>query len=270
MTSGRSTWIILVCCAAVLFGCSSTAGSTSGWATRIEPPPKGLTLDPPPPSDVYWVAIASAKIPARNSGGQLWDEVGGWPDPVAVLFIDGKKVMETSAATDTTTPTWTTPRGNLHIPDGSTLTVDVSDQDAIQNLPIGKATAGPPTPTDISDGRMIFDLRHRAELIVRVEPAHGLLGLGFDYEVVAGTTVIRKVMKHSPAGRVGLSTGDELVKIGDRMLSGAKSREIRSAVNSIGTVPAQVIVKHKSGTTETLTLSVGPIYPLYHEYGDLD
>lgn len=248
----------------------SPARTTSGWATALEPPAAGLTLDPPPPEHVYWVAIDSAVIPARTQGGQLWDELGGWPDPIVTVEIDGKAIMTTPAAVDTVKPSWSSPRGNIEIANGSVVVVSVTDADALTNLPIGSATGGAPSPTDLSDGRMVFDIGRRGKVVVRVERAHGLLGLGFDYEVVAGRTLVRAVLRHSPAGRAKLAVGDEIVQIGDRSLSGLKSREIRSAINAIGTKPSRITVKHKSGTTESFDVGVGPTYPLLDEYGDLD
>lgn len=276
MASRLRAPLLVVCCALLATACSTStgcttgAGSLSGWATRLEPPPKGLALKPPPPDDVYWVSFQAAKLPARTTGGQLWDELGGWPDPVAILYVDDREVLRTAAASDTIEPTWGSPSGNLQIPDSASLRVEVEDQDAIKNLPIGKGRAGAPTTTDLSEGKMIFDLGSQSELILRVEPAHGLLGLGFDYEIVAGALYVKKVLSHSPASRAGLTVGDQIVGIGDRMLEGYKSREIRSTINTIGSKPKKVIVKHRSGTTETFELSVGPIYPLYDEYGELD
>jgi hypothetical protein len=250
--------------------CSASLGAKGEWATKLEPAPKGLALEPPPPKDVYWVAIASAKVPARNRGGQLWDEVGGWPDPLAVLYVDDTEVMSAEAASDTLTPKWDSPKGNVRIPDGATLRVEVADDDGLQDLPIGKATHGPPTATDLSEGRMVLSLGNRAELVLRVEPAHGLMGLGFDYQVVSGVTVVEKVLEHSPAGRAGLEVGDQIVAVGDRQLSDASSAAVESTIDSIGNKPTRVVVKHKSGTSETFAIGVGAVYPLYDEYGDVD
>lgn len=255
----------LLCCA-----CSSATTPQSGWSTQLSPPAKGYVLDPGPPKDVYWVAIASAKIPARTAGGQLWDDVGGWPDPVAVLSIDGVEVMSTAAATDTLTPAWNGPRGNLLIPSDKVLRAELFDQDPVRNLRIGQAQGGAPTAADLSEGKMTLDLGHRAELVLNVGPAHALVGLGFDYEVVADVARVTRVIMHSPAGRAGLQVGDRLMMVGGRELSGLKSREIGDVIDALGAEPTPVIVKHAAGTTETFSFGVGPVYPLFTELGELD
>ncbi len=268
--ASSSLLLRLACCAFLVSACTSNAGTTSGWATKLLPAPDGLTLDPPPPNDLYWIAFASADIPARTKGGQLWDEVGGWPDPIAKLFVDGKEAMRAPVVTDRLKPIWKSPHGNLQIDPGSTLRVELEDEDAVRNLPIGHAESGPPALADLSEGMMRFDLGSRTELVLKVEAAHGMLGLGFDYSFVAGITLIKKVMRHSPAGRAGVRVGDQIVSIGDRRLDGLKSRAVRSAVNSIGSIPTTFIVKHQDGPTEALKINVGPIYPLYAEYGEID
>lgn len=261
--------IALIGCGLLGGACTPTS-TTRGWATVLEPPAAGLTLDPPPPDHVFWIAIESAVIPARTKGDQLWDDVGGWPDPVVTIEVDGKTIMTTAAAEDTIEPSWQSPRGNVEIGDASVVVVSVADADALGSLPIGSATGSAPSPTDLSDGRMVFDIGRRGKVILKVARAHGLLGLGFDYDVVAGRTLVRDVLRHSPAGRAGLAIGDELVQVGDRKLSGLKSREIRSAINALGTKPARVTVRHTAGTTESFDIGVGPAYPLFDEYGDLD
>jgi hypothetical protein len=251
-------------------GCSaSMGGSDEGFATRLLPPPEGITLEPEPPSDVFFIRIASAEVPARTSGGQLWDEVGGWPDPLVILKVDGKEVMRTSSQEDTIHPTWSEPSGNIRIRASSTLRVEVEDSDAVRNLPIGSAEGGPPSLSDLAEGNMLLTFEG-GKVVLTVQAAHALLGLGFDYQVSASGVIIGKVLEHSPAGRGGMKPGDVLVSIGSRQVSDMKPREVKSALNAVDRKPVDVIVRHKSGATATVKLVTGAVYPLFDEYGSLE
>jgi hypothetical protein len=258
--------VAVLCC-----GCSaSTAGGDNdGFATRLQPAPEGLRVEPEPPADVFWVHIAGADVPSRTRGGQLWDEVGGWPDPLAILKVDGKEVMRTSSQTDTIHPSWSEPAGNVTITAASTVTVELEDADTVQNLPIASVEGGPPTPTDLSEGKMVlaFD---GGQVTLRVEAAHPLLGLGFDYEARGGTVIIGQVLAHSPAGRAGMKRGDVLLSIGGNQVADMKPRAIKSALNAVDNKPVALIVRRKSGATTTFKLKSGAVYPLFGEYGPVE
>jgi len=247
-------------------GCGPGGITPQGWATVVKPLPGGLTADPAAPTGVFWLHIATANVTARTSGGQLWDEVGGFPDPYVVLLVDGKEVMRTDTATDTLNAKWTgEPQGNLEVSNRSTMRVHVRDDDAINDVPIGGASFGPPSVSELASGEMHLDIGNRGKVTLEVSKARAMFGLGFDYEIIGGNLLVGDVIKHSPAGRAGMVSGDAILNIEHRKVSLMKPKEMRSAINRLGTKPVAVIVKRHGGNTEKLTLSLGPMYPLYAE-----
>lgn len=239
-------------------------------ATRLSPAPVGVALRPPPPDDVYWLRLKSAKVPVRTQGGQLWDDLGAFPDPYVRVTLGGEVLFESEAVQDTLTPTWTAPGRNFELGSSDKLVVELRDADAINDRIMGRATVGVPGAVDLEAGVMEIDTGNRSSVVMEVALAHALIGLGFDYDVYDGRATVTEVWKYSPAGRGGMEVGDQLVTIGEREVKTSSAREIRSAINAISGTPVTVIVQHRSGTTSNVSLSAGPIYPLADEYGPLE
>jgi PDZ domain/C2 domain len=239
-------------------------------ATKLSPSPKGVNLTPEPPADLYWIRVASAKVPLRDTGGQLWDELGAFPDPYVILKVNGKPVIESPPVENTLKPTWTGPGGNYVIEPGDKVEIELKDADTLHDLQMGRATLDTPGQADVDLGRIEIDTGNRGKVVLEIQAAHALLGLGFDYTHYDGRAAVNEVWQHSPAGRGGLERGDKIVQVAGRDVKAMKAREIRSAINSIGGKPVDFVVKHGSGNTETVKLQVGPIYPLVDEYGLID
>ncbi len=254
-----------------LLGCKPGLLDPKGdIATKLSPMPENARLDPPPPAGVYWLRLRAGTVPATTPGNQPWDEGGGLPDPFAILFVDGKELFRTAPASDTYEPAWAIPSGNFEIPPSAQLEVLVRDDDPIgDDMIMGRAKIDPPSAGDLASGRMEIDIGRKGVLYLETEPAHALFGLGFDYYVQSSRMVVTEVWKYSPAARAGLEAGDEVVTLGGRTLSQMKDSAIRSAVNAISGNGMEAVVKHRSGTTATVLLKVGPVYALYGEYGTL-
>jgi len=243
------------------------------FATRIRPAPAGLSLEPAPPARVYWMRVLSAKVPSRTANGRLWDEMGGWPDPKVVVEADGRKLLETPGVANTMKPTFEDgPSGNFEIDAEAKMTVTLFDADTLNDRPIGRKPFRAPTEVEAATGTMTIDvgkIGNPGSVTLAVEPAHPLIGLGFDYELFETKPVISKVLKHSPAARVGIEVGDVLVGARDVLFRDLDAKAIKSAINTITTEPVQLIVQHDGGTTENFSIAEGPVYALYDEWGDV-
>ena len=254
--------------------CACNAGlKTSGekLATKITEAPPGAALDPPPPPGVYWVRVKSGTVPKETPGNQKWDEVGELPDPYVVLTLNGKEIMRTDPAGDTYSPTWDGEGANFAIGSGAELEILVRDSDAVgDDLLMGRAKFEPPSAAQLSAGIVELDTGRRGKVRIEFQKAHAVMGLGFDYWVQNGRLVIKEVWKNSPAGRAGVEPGDELLAIAGREIKQMRDRAVRSAINSISTGGAKMVIKKQSGSTDNIILKVGPIYPLFTEYGPID
>lgn len=253
-----------------LLGCARQKSGT-GFATRLEPAPKGVRLDPPPPNDLFWLRLASAKMPPRTPGGQLWDEVGGWPDPYAVLRIGGKVALRTSPVADSLDPAWPdAPGGNFEIAPGERIEVSLHDNDALNDRPMGRAKLDAPKPADLHQRSMraeIGGIGNKGHVLVEIEAPHALFGLGFDFSIYETRVVVSRVLRHSPAGRAGMKPKDEIISVDGVGFAGLDAREIRGVFHAIEAKPVAIIVKHPSGSTETFPIGEGPCYPLHAELG---
>jgi hypothetical protein len=251
-------------------GCTQSRGASGKWATRLAPAPKGVKLSPPPPADFYWIRARAATIPSRTMGGKLWDEVGGWPDPLVAIYINDREVLRSPTVANELKPVWNDPGGNFTIGGKSVIRVELLDADTVRNKPMGSASHGPPSRDDLTQGHMRFEVFKRAEVVIEVAPAHALFGLGFDYGVFATGVLVHEIYQHSPAGRGGMRAGDAIVSIAGKSTEGMKKGQVKSLFNAVPSKGIEVIVRHKAGTTETMLLLEGPIYPTFQEYGPID
>ena len=238
-------------------------------ATRLSPAPAGVRLEPPPPDGVYWVKIASAQVEPKDPGGQPWDGPGELPDPYVVIYARGEPLLRTDAASDTLTPQWEGASGNFVLAASDELELVVMESDAMSDRQMMRVGFAPPGNDALAAGELVVD-GAGAKVVLQVSRAHALMGLGFDYVARDGLAQIGAVWTHSPAARAGLVTGDAILRVGERDIAAMKEREIRSAINAIGSAGLEVVVKHPQGGTENFVLAPGPVYPLFEEYGRLD
>ncbi|MEM1029161.1 MAG: hypothetical protein AAGA56_25700 [Myxococcota bacterium] len=254
--------------------CVRRAGGAAlrDFATRIRPAPKGLSLAPPAPSGVYWLKVATARISARTPEGALWDDVGGWPDPRVVVEMDGRAILTAEGPENTLQPTFddAAAAGNFALDREAKMTVVVYDADPLRDRQIGRADFNAPTAVDASTGSIELDVGkvgNPGRVTLAVEPAHALLGLGFDYELYERKAVVSRVLRHGPADRAGVVVGDVLLGARGVLFRDLQPKAIKSAINSITADPVDVIVEHESGRTESFAMAEGPIYALYDEWG---
>lgn len=77
----------------------------------------------------YRIVAVSATVPQRDPNGESWDVPGGLPDPYAVISLNGTTLGTTTAVQDTLTPAWNQGTQPTAIPAGSTIRVDLYDED---------------------------------------------------------------------------------------------------------------------------------------------
>lgn len=251
-------------------GAPSAVANVAGFSTRLVA--EETRLDPPPPEDIVWLSIAEAAISSKNRRGRPWAEAGGPPNPVVILEIDGQKVLETPEVGATLEAAWDpgVASGNFQLTKEAELQILVFDRGALNDRPIAQGKLPRPDEGDLSRGFLEVDIGQvgaPGAIKVAAGPAHALLGVGFDVEIFGATLTVSRVLQHSPAGRAGLKVEDELLAIDGVELGRLSSRQLLSAVNGIGRHPADLLVKHASGSTESFSIGEGPCYALFDELG---
>jgi hypothetical protein len=253
----------------ILCGCGAVYPQLG---TPVRTPPAHVTLTPPPPDDLLFVKFAGAVIPTRTRDGRNWDSVGGsQPDAFAKLFVDGKVILETPVQSNSLTPSWPDQRkANYRIGRGATLRVELWDSNPINNHPIcvselrdvhSDALGEGPTPVSCSSG---------AELSVLIDPAHGRLGVGMFYELRREEVVVTRVLRESPAARVGLARGDELLKIQGKLVKTMADGEAQSLINANAATGITFWVRRPDKSELEINVKEGAIYPVVDEGVPID
>lgn len=240
--------------------------------TGVHKAPPERVLDPPPPEDLRWVRIVSARIPERARDGRTWGQAfGSLPDPYAKLIVDDKELIRTPAQSDTLAPTWPSgPRGNFRIGREARLRIEVWDNNPINDRPIGVRDIGRVSDEQRTSKEIRVELDGGAEVVIAWEPAHAMLGLGLWYELRSESVYVTRMLEQSPAERAGLIRGDQVVQIGGRPVELMTEGEVRSAFGSVPVSGIPLLVKHPDGATLTVTLKEGPIYPTFAQFGAID
>jgi hypothetical protein len=226
----------------------------------LKAPPTGRTIEPPPPRDLIYIDFVKAEIPARTRDGRQWDS-GSLPDPFAKFIVNDREIIKTPIQSDTLAPTWPDQkRANYRISKDSIVRVEIWDSNPINNHPICikkihdlHEQVGPiPMTVDCTSG---------AHFSMRVEPAHGLWGLGFSYELSASGAAVSHVVPESPAARGGVRAGDDIVQIQGKKVEKMESGEPQSLINANAQVGVDLLLRGKDGTERHVVLKEGIIYP---------
>lgn len=258
---------LLIPVAVALAGCPAVYPEIG---TRTRAIPAGQPLDPPPPSDLRWMRFVSARIPERTRDGRPWGS-GGKPSAYAKLIVNGKELIRTSAQSGTFEPTWPdAPHGNFKVGPSDKLRLELWDSAAINDKPIGVRDIGTVTEQHELDKRVRVDFDDGAELILAYEPAHAVSGLGLWFELRTDSCFITRRLDGSPADRAGILPNDEVLKIGAREVKSMTADEIRSAFNAPPFDGLKVTIKHAGAAVTELTLTEGPIYPTFDQFGVVD
>ncbi|APR78949.1 Hypothetical protein A7982_04296 [Minicystis rosea] len=252
---------------AILTGCPAVYPELG---TRTRAIPAGQPLDPAPPSELRWLRFVSARVPERTRDGRAWSP-SGKPSPYAKLLVNGAELFRTPVQSDAFEPTWPEgPRGNFKIGPGDKLRIELWDNAAINDKPIGVRDVGSITEQNELDKqvRVLFD--DGGEVVLAYEPAHAVSGLGLWFELHTDACFITRLLQGSPAERAGIQAGDEVIRIGAREVKKMTPDEVKSAFNAVPFDGLALAVKHASGTVTELTIKEGPIYPTFAQFGRVD
>ncbi len=228
-------------------------------------------LEPPPPEDLRWIRLVSGRVNSSMRDGRSWKEaIGKLPDPYAKLYINEQEVMQTNPKNETLEPSWDdAPRGNFRVSSGDKLRVEIWDANTVTDKPIGVKDFRATEDLVLGD-RIRLDLPGAGEVVLVYERAHAMFGLGLWFELRTDSCFVTRMIGGSPAERSGVQPGDEVLEIGGKKVNTMSSNAVRSAFNSIPSGGLLVVLRHADGTTATVTLKEGPIYPTFAEFGQVD
>jgi C-terminal processing protease CtpA/Prc len=119
------------------------------------------------------------------------------------------------------------------------------------------------------EGVIELEVIKRGVVKLEVDSAHALIGLGFDYRFASDEAKVVQVLTYSPAGRSGMKAGDVIVTIDGEKTKKLGYKGVKSALNSVPAKGVEIVVLHTAGTTETMRLKNGPVYPIFSELGGL-
>jgi Ca2+-dependent lipid-binding protein len=228
-------------------------------ATPVKAVPPGRDLDPPPPPNVLYIAMAKVHIPNRTRDGRSWDASGGLPDPFAIVFINDKELFRTAVERDSLNPTWPNgPKTSYELPKGAKLRVEIWDDNAIHKKPIcGKDVK------ELEDhaltGSVNLNCEGGTEIEVVIKAAEAKFGLGFSYEFRSGGVFISKVLPLSPASRAGMRAGSQVLTLMGKAVGAKSEGEVKSIVNSNAATGLDMTLSEPSAQ-KSLKLKEGPIY----------
>lgn len=238
--------------------------------TRTRAIPVGVELDPPPPAELRWLRVVSARIPEKTRDGRAWG-AGGKPSAYAKILVNGKELFATGTQSGTFEPTWPgAPRGNFKLAPTDKLSVELWDTGALSDQPIGVRSIGAPTEQHYMDRSIRVEMDSGAVLVLAFEPAHAVAGLGLWFELRTESCFLTRLLAGSPAERVGLVAGDEVLKIGGRDVKGMSPGEVQSAFNAPPLGGLALTVKRAGGSVTEVKLQEGPIYPSFAQFGPVD
>lgn len=267
----RSSLVPLLCAAgasALLAACPAVYPEVK---TAMHKAPPGQPLEPPPPPELRWLAFKEATIPALTRDGRRWgsDLGGGLPDPYANLILNGAELFRTSVEKATLHPTWRgSTRGNFRLSGDDRLRVEIWDSRVMNDHLIGLKETG---PIAAYDQRFLEEIQEECASGVTFklanEPAHGTIGYGLDYELRTYDVFITRVFEESPAARIGMRAGDQLIAINGKMLTQMREGEMQSLFNAPVSHGIDVTLRHQDGSQISAKLKEGAIYPLFAEIG---
>ncbi len=236
-------------------------------STPLRQPPPGFTMDPPPPSDVLYLAFAKATIPQKTRDGRAWDSVGGsLPDPFAKFIVDDVDLIVTPIQENTLTPTWPNQkRGNYRIRDGARVRVELWDNNPLNNHPICTKEVHELNEQLSNATSLDITCDSGAYIQVTAEPAHGKIGLGLFYEIHTDAAFVVRVLAESPAARAGLQRGDQILSIMGKPVKGMSEGEVRSLVNANAATGLDLHVRGANHQEHDAALKDGPVYALLAE-----
>jgi hypothetical protein len=244
------------------FGCAAVFPE---YTTGFRPPPRAGLEEPPP--DLYFIHFERALIPKRTLDGRQWDEVGGKaPDPYAALMIGDAELLRTPVQSNTLEPTWSDAKlANYRVPRGARVRLELWDENAVLARPICIADLGDLRGSEVEEAVREIACATGAKVWLRVEPPRALFGLGLWYEVRPREVIITRVIEESPAGRAGLRAGQRILHIQGKAVTEMQDGEAMSLFNANARSGLELGVADAQGSSQTVSVREGAVYPEAHE-----
>lgn len=80
----------------------------------------------------YAIRVVSGTMTTTDEAGDPWDALGGLPDPMVVITLNGSVILTTNAVQDTVSPSWNR-SATAVIAAGSSFRIEVLDEDVASN-----------------------------------------------------------------------------------------------------------------------------------------
>ncbi len=239
-------------------------------ATSLRTVPEAKKLNPEPPEDVVYLGFDSANIPDRTRDGRKWDRGGNAPDPYAILLVNGEELIRTPVQSDTLSPSWPDQlRNNYRIKADAEVVVELWDDNALSPTSICHQVVQGLTNA-AAEGQRSVSCDSGARVTLGVAPAKARWGLGLFYELRTSSVYVTRVIAESPAGRLRLQGGDEILAIMGRPVSRMAQGEVQSLINANAASGVVLRIKQGNGNTVEVSLREGPVYPIKGEGVSLD
>lgn len=255
---GRSS-IFLVLVTLVFAGCVYPRRGTSLAPVRSD---LAAASSSSAPADLWSLVVASAVVPSESRGALAWDGEGGLPDPFLRIYRDDVLVFESPTVNDTLTPEWNVPLPrNFYAPSQASYRFELWDRDDVGADPIGiyRNRGLPENLLPGADARVLMD--SGAQLALRLEPPVAHRGVGIRlYEMRGDVLVVLEVETHSPAGRAGIVSGDEILEIGGRGVSSLGEQRAAGAISMAADRSESIRVRNARGEVREVALDAGLIW----------
>lgn len=231
-------------------------------ATPVRDVPTGYRFDPAPPDDLLYVTFEKATIPSRTRDGRDWDSTGGsLPDVFAKLVVDKVPTVVTPVQSNSLQPTWPNQkRGNYRIQKNAEIVVELWDSNPINDRPICLERVRDLHDTAQGEGLLEITCDSGAFVVLKVEPAHGKIGLGLSYELRTDEVFVTQVLRESPAARAKVYRGEQIVRIMGEPTRGMDEKRVRSLMNANASTGLKLTLRDKLGRQREIELRDGPIY----------
>lgn len=251
-----------------LLGSSACAAVYPEISSPTRPPPSSWSPEPEPPEDVLYVDFERAVIPKQTRDGRDWSKTGSkGPDAFAKVIVNGRDILVTPIESGSLHPTWPRQRrANYRIPRGAEVRIELWDAKAIQDRPIClKGLASIHDEVSPAPVELVCE-ESGARILVNIQPARAVLGLGLYYELQdAGRVRVTRVIQESPAGRAGLISGTQILLLQGRPVQELDALDVKSSINANARTGIDLEVLLPDGGRKSLTLKEEAMYPLVSE-----
>jgi hypothetical protein len=250
----------------VLSGISGCAVVYAEQGTPIRNPTAEQALEPEPPTDVFYIAVKSARIPQRTRDGRAWDKMGGSaPDVYAILFVDQVEVSRTDVVPNSFEPEWKDNKPtNYKILPSTEVRVELWDENTLVSHPICNQVIKDIAEA-VSVGSVELNCDSGASMIVAVTEPKAKIGIGLYYGKRGNEAFVTKVIGASSAGRAGLRPNEQILRVRGKTVASLTTGELESLMNASAKSGILLEVKGEDGEVRKVELREEAMYPVLGE-----